>query len=229
MATGKLCGVEALARWNHPDKGLIQPYYFISLAEANGLIEDLTWLMLDQTAKDWCALNIDATASINLTASMFKDLSLPSKISNIINKYQLDSSQIILEVTESALIEELAKSLECLTRLRMKGFQLSIDDFGTGHSSLIQLHRIPFSELKIDRSFIMKMTKDQEARAIVETVIILSHKLKMRSVAEGIEDESVLDALKNAGCDIAQGYHFAKPMPFDNLKAWIKDRGQLNT
>jgi len=145
---------------------------------------------------------------------------LPEQLDRLLKNNELDPSLFILEITESALMGELATSLDILTRLRMKGIQLSIDDFGTGYSSLSQLYRIPFTELKIDLSFVMKMAQDDEARGIVKTCIILGHELKMKVVAEGVEDQETLSLLKQMGCDIAQGYYIAKPMPADKILNW---------
>ena len=131
---------------------------------------------------------------------------------------------LMLEVTETALMEELVTSLDILTRLRMKGIELSIDDFGTGFSSLSQLYRVPFTELKVDQSFVMSMTYDSEARGIVKTCIRLGHELNMKVVAEGVENQEVWDQLVQLGCDIAQGYFIAKPMPPSDFLEWFKQR-----
>ena len=130
---------------------------------------------------------------------------------------------LILEITESALMTELTTSLNILTRLRLKGFQLSIDDFGTGYSSLSQLHRVPFTELKIDRTFVSGMHKSSESKAIVDTCILLGHNLNMTVIAEGVEDQKTLDLLQKMGCDNAQGYVIAKPLPIAQFEKWLED------
>ncbi len=219
-----ITAVEALVRWQHPTHGLLSPDLFISTAEQHGLINELTWVVLEQAMMQCCSWHdqgLTVQIAVNMSASALKELDLPEKIGGLLEKYGLDSSQIVLEVTETALMQELIKSLDILTRLRMKGFHLSIDDFGTGYSSLVQLHRVPFSEIKIDRSFVMEMGSDPEAAAIVETVILLGHKLKMKIVAEGVETESCRETLTRLGCDQAQGYLFARPMPADEVFQWF--------
>ncbi len=215
---------EALVRWQHPTHGLLSPDLFIPTAEQHGLINDLTWVVLEQAmmqCRSWQDQGLAVQIAINMSASTLKELDLPEKIGVLLEKYGLKPAQIILEVTETALMQELIKSLDILTRLRMKGFHLSIDDFGTGYSSLVQLHRVPFSEIKIDRSFVIEMGHDPEAAAIVETVVLLGHKLNMKIVAEGVETEACRATLAHLGCDQAQGYFFAKPMPADEAFQWF--------
>ncbi|MDF1881044.1 EAL domain-containing response regulator [Sulfurimonas sp. MAG313] len=219
--------VEALVRWQHPRYGLISPDKFIPMAEERGLIDALTWVVMEVVMKQcslWRAMDINISVAINMSASTLKDLSVPEKIDKLLNKYELKASDIILEVTETALMQELIKSLDILTRLRLKGFKLSIDDFGTGYSSLVQLHRVPFTEIKIDQSFIMNMLEDKESLAIAETVVVLGHKLGMTVVAEGVESKEVLDVLLKMRCDIAQGYYISKPKPADVITQWILEQ-----
>lgn len=223
IKSGSLVGAEALVRWQHPKHGLIYPNLFISLAENNGLIGDLTAQVIKQAMEQviyWKSQNFTLPVSVNISAENITSLSLPEQLSRLLKKHDLDPSMITLEVTESALMGQLVTSLDILTRLRMKGIALSIDDFGTGYSSLSQLYRMPFTELKVDQSFVMNMTHDDEARGIVRTCIMLGHELKMQVVAEGVEDEQTLKLLAEMGCDIAQGYHIAKPMPAENLIKW---------
>ncbi len=217
-------GFEVLMRWMHPERGLILPYQFIGLAEVTGLIDEMTWLLVDQVARDCEEKHLKQTISVNMTAGIFKQLDLPDRLNTICKRYgHRDNSQLTLEVTESALMEELTKSLDSLTRLRMKGFKLSIDDFGTGYSSMIQLYRAPFTELKVDQSFVMRMEDDDEARAIVESTIQLGQNLNMKVVAEGVETESILRKLEQMNCDIAQGYYIARPMPIEDVLPWIEE------
>lgn len=156
------------------------------------------------------------------TGDVITDLALPDFVESLLTDYAIDVSQLTFEVTEDTLMTELPP-LDILTRLRMKGINLSIDDFGTGFSSLVQLQRVPFSETKIDRSFVMKMRTSDEARAIVETTILPGHKLGMQVAAEGVEDRETLQEWRRMGCDIAQGFHIARPMPADELPAWWAD------
>lgn len=216
--------VEALVRWQHPVHGLLGPNLFIPTAEQHDLIDDLTWVVLEQAmaqCRSWHDQGLTMQVSINMSANTLKELDLPEKVGKLIRKHGLEPSQIALEVTETVLMQELTKSLDILTRLRMKGFYLSIDDFGTGYSSLVQLYRAPFSEIKIDRSFVMEMEHDPEAATIVETIILLGHKLNMKIVAEGVETEECREGLTRLQCDQAQGYLFAKPMPGNEVFSWF--------
>jgi EAL domain-containing protein (putative c-di-GMP-specific phosphodiesterase class I)/ActR/RegA family two-component response regulator len=219
-----LLGVEALVRWAHPKYGLIYPDKFISLAEQSGLIEQLTEEVINlavSQSQHWQKQAMNIKISVNISAQNITSLLLPEQIGKLIQQYQLDPAMFVFEVTESALMGNITTSLDILTRLRLKGFQLSIDDFGTGFSSLSQLHKIPFTELKIDQSFVFNLVNDAESRAIVETCVMLGHKLNMEVVAEGVENKEIFECLVNMGCDIAQGYYIAKPMPADELNAWL--------
>ncbi len=223
IATGRLAGVEALIRWQHPQLGLIYPNRFIGLAEAHQLIDQLTqWVIHHaiEVAGQWKATGLLLSMALNISASNVNVLDLPEEISGLVLDHQLDPTAVSLEVTEGALMGELVTSLDILTRLRLKGIGLSIDDFGTGYSSLSQLHRIPFTELKIDLSFVSAMSTDAEARAIVKTCIMLGHELEMRVVAEGVEDRRTLELLRELDCDVAQGYFIAKPIEQDELPRW---------
>jgi len=222
-----ITAVEALVRWQHPEHGLIGPDLFVPTAEQSGLIDELTWAVLEQAmtqCKHWREQGLIVQLAINMSAKTLKELDLPERMGNLIEKHQLQPAQLVLEITESALMQELVKSLDILTRLRMKGIYLSIDDFGTGYSSLVQLHRAPFSEIKIDRSFVATMETDTEATVIVETIIMLGHKLNMKTVAEGVETTSCQKKLANLGCDQAQGYLFSRPMPAEKVLAWFASR-----
>ncbi|RDH85702.1 MAG: hypothetical protein DIZ80_01895 [endosymbiont of Galathealinum brachiosum] len=232
VKSGSLAGVEALVRWQHPQHGLIYPDSFISMAEDNGLIGDLTSQVIKQAMEQslyWKSRKLVLQVSVNVSADNITSLSLPELLSSMLDTHQLDPTMLTLEVTESALMGELITSLDILTRLRMKGIELSIDDFGTGYSSLSQLYRMPFTELKVDQSFVMNMQHDHEARGIVKTCITLGHELNMHVVAEGVEDKETFLLLKEMGCDIAQGYYFAKPMPAENLISWNDSRNQAES
>jgi EAL domain-containing protein (putative c-di-GMP-specific phosphodiesterase class I) len=226
IKSGALVGVEALVRWQHPLHGLIYPDLFISLAENNGLIADLTAQVIRMAMNQvllWKSCNLVISVSVNISADNITSLTLPDQLISMLDKRQLDPALLVLEVTESALMGQLVTSLDILTRLRMKGFKLSIDDFGTGYSSLSQLYRMPFTELKVDQSFVMNMIKDDEARGIVKTCISLGHELKMKVMAEGVEDLETLELLKEMNCDTAQGYYIARPMPAENILAWAEN------
>ncbi len=223
IATGVMSGIEVLVRWQHPVHGLVYPDNFLPLAENNGLIGELTSCVIDQAVKQeqrWQAAGLTTTMSVNISALDIIGLKLPEQLEELLNNNKLSPTRLTLEITESTLMGELVTSLDILTRLRLKGINLSIDDFGTGYSSLSQLHRVPFTELKIDRSFVSNMSKDNEARAIVKTCILLGQELNMRVVAEGVETESDYQLLREMGCDIAQGYFIARPMPAAALLSW---------
>ena len=225
--TNKLVGAEALVRWQHPIHGLVFPDKFIPLAEETGVIESLTNEILDlaiQQCCQWKNQGLFIKTSINLSAKNISSLQIPEQLRSLVRRNHLDPSMSVLEVTESALMGNLTTSLDILTRLRLKGFQLSIDDFGTGFSSLSQLHKIPFTELKIDRSFVKEMAANSESFSIVETCVMLGHKLNMDVVAEGVETQEALSLLTQMGCDIAQGYYIARPMPAEALISWQQNR-----
>lgn len=227
--TGRLLGVEALARWIHPVLGVQTPDVIIPMAESQGLMDELTYQILEKTVnwlKTWKTSGLNLRASVNISASTIIDLSLPELVDSYLRARNLPPGHLALEVTEQTLMGHLSTSLDILTRLRLKNIELSIDDFGTGHSSLIQLYRAPFSEIKVDRSFVSKATEQKEARAIVEMTIALAHKLNMTTVAEGVEDALTMDLLKELGCDVAQGFFIARPMPPADLLDWEKARSQ---
>jgi len=227
MDTGDLTGVEALVRWQHPELGLILPDSFIPLAEKSDLIGALTYYVIEQAVhheQQWEKEGHVIPVSVNISADNITSLTLPEQMTELLSNSRLDPTRLTLEVTESALMGELVTSLDIFTRLRLKGIGLSIDDFGTGYSSLSQLHRVPFSELKIDRSFVGNIARDAEARAIVKTCIILGRELNMQIVAEGVEDQETWDILVSLNCTKAQGYFIAKPMPGEELIGWVTNR-----
>ena len=224
IKTGHLIGVEALVRWQHPERGLLYPNHIIPMAEEFGLMGDLTAQVINMAIKQsrlWQDEGLNIHVSVNISAANITSLTFPEQLTDLLMGHQFDPSLLTLEVTESELMGDLITSLDILTRLRMKGLDLSIDDFGTGYSSLSQLHRIPFTELKIDMSFVMKMCKDDEAMGIVKTCIMLGHELNMKVVAEGVESLEIFQKLEQLGCDIAQGYHVSRPMDAAKLKKWM--------
>lgn len=220
LSTGIMIGVEALVRWQHPKLGLIYPDRFISLAEHSGLIGAITHWVIEHAIKQkrqWQTEGLDILVSVNISSVDITNSKLPEHLAELLEKNQLDPMMLMLEVTESALMDELVTSLEILTRLRLKGVGLSIDDFGTGYSSLSQLHRVPFTELKIDRSFVANIGNDEEAKAIVKTCIILGHELNLQVVAEGVETQEQAEILTSLDCDIAQGFFYSRPVLADEI------------
>ena len=213
--TNRMTGAEALARWNHPQHGVIAPYAFIPLLEQSGNIDDLTFLIMGKAAAA-CRLLHDKgyaiSISVNLSLTSLTDTTLADRITQVVFDAGVDPHHIVLEVTESAAMTDVAHALENLARLRMRGFGLSIDDYGTGYASMQQLTRIAFSELKIDQSFVKDFATNPALRIVVESSIDMAHKLRVESVAEGVETQQDWDTLKSMGCDTAQGYFIAKPM-----------------
>lgn len=226
MSTRELAGVEALVRWIRPDGSMVSPGDFIPLAEKSGLIDDLTSVVMGQAlsqCKKWLLDGLKTRVSVNVSPRTLKRLNQPEIFSELVLAKGLDCSQLVVEVTETALMDNLVKSLDILTRLRIKGFTLSIDDFGTGYSSMEQLVRAPFGELKVDQAFVKHMSKNKECRSIAKISIGLAHELGMRAVAEGIEDEETWDILAEMGCDVGQGYWMAKPMPGEEVLGWLEE------
>lgn len=226
MRTGRLVGAEALARWIHPDFGVISPYAFIPLLEQSGDIDALTFLMLEKSAlacKSLIEHGYPLKIAVNLSLSSLDKAGLAERIVEIVSGAGLDTDCIVLEITESAVMTEVAIALENLARLSMNGFSLSIDDYGTGYSSLQQLTRIPFSELKIDQCFVKDCTDNPEMSIVVKSSIDLARKLGIKSVAEGAETQQDWDTLKMMGADTVQGYFIAKPMAQEIFLEFIKN------
>lgn len=227
LSSGKIVGLEALVRWQHPEHGLLLPDVFIPMAEQKKeLIDLLTYSVLDNVLHNSTLKKIitsDIKVSINLSARMLHDLSLPDKVAKVLAEHDFDPDRLVVEITESGAMEDPALTMDILTRLRLKNIRLSIDDFGTGFSSLVQLYRMPFNEIKVDKSFVMKAMDDKEAATIVRTTIELGHGLGLKVVAEGIEGKETLDWLKELGCDIGQGYFISRPVDVDNLESWVKE------
>jgi EAL domain-containing protein (putative c-di-GMP-specific phosphodiesterase class I) len=215
LATGHILGMEALSRWHHPEHGLVAPYSFISVLELSGNINELTLQILEQAAgacRRMHARNFELTVSVNLSHVSLTDTTMADRITQVVRSVGLESRYIIFEITETAAMTQVAPALENLARLRMRGFGLSVDDYGTGFASLQQLMRVPFTELKIDQSFVTGCSRNVASRVIVESSVEMARNLGMKSVAEGVESQADWNAVKAARCDIAQGYFIARPM-----------------
>ncbi len=215
LQSGKVIGAEALLRWNDPFEGFISPLEFIPVAEESGLIRPLTAWLIDTCAREcaaWQHLDIHITVSINLSALNLIDPELQATLQAAVYKYNLAAKNLSLEITESCFSHSPERTLETITRLHDNGFMLSIDDFGTGSSSLSYLKKLPLKELKIDQSFVRKLLQNTSDQAIAAATINLAHNFGLIVVAEGIEDEPTSQWLRAQGCDIGQGYFFAKPM-----------------
>ncbi|MCW5642982.1 MAG: EAL domain-containing protein [Rhodoferax sp.] len=216
LAGGRIVGAEALARWRHPQHGLISPRAFIEPLERSGHIDTLTFKMLEQAAHAchrWNRSGHDLSVSVNLSLVSLADTRLATRVAAVVRAVGLAPRRLTLEVTETAAMTDVGPALENLARLRLRGFGLSIDDFGTGFASMQQIGRIAFNELKIDRGFVSAMGDTREARAIVESSIDIARRLGIPAVAEGIETQAEWDALRSAGCTQAQGFFVSRPVP----------------
>jgi EAL domain-containing protein (putative c-di-GMP-specific phosphodiesterase class I)/ActR/RegA family two-component response regulator len=226
IATGEVSGVEALVRWQHPERGLIFPDNFISRAEELGLIEDLSWLVINRGMSEvgQFANNDGKVPMLSLNASMrsFHNLKFPDSLVSLAERHGVLPENVTIEITETGLIQELSRTLDILIRLRMKQVKLSIDDFGTGYATMQQLRNIPATELKIDKSFVQNLLGSDQDRILVRKTIELGHELDMHVVAEGVETREQLDLLRLEGCDGAQGYFFSHPLPPEELVSWLK-------
>ena len=225
VATGRAVGVETLVRWRHPQDGMVFPDQFIGVAEAHGLIDDLTRMVLTGAlaqAKVWQEAGLRLRVAINVSMDNLASLDFPDFVAGLALEAGVAPQEVALEVTESRLMRDLLAPLEILSRLRLKRFHLSIDDFGTGHSSLAQLRDIPFDELKIDQSFVHGAWANETLRAMYDASLGLARRLGMEVVAEGVEDRDDWDLLRRTGCDLAQGYFIARPMPAADLPGWMQ-------
>ncbi|MBD1543174.1 EAL domain-containing protein [Arthrobacter sp. IA7] len=224
VLTGEAKGVEALVRWNHPRHGLLAPGSFLLLAEEGGLMNALNdrvlTLALDQAAV-WHSQGRPMTVAANLSASSLIDAELPDRIAAMIKERGLAESALMVEITEDFMMPDRVRARDILSGLQSRGIRVAIDDFGTGYSSLAYLRDLPINELKLDRSFIVSMTEDPRAAALVASTINLAHSLGLTVVAEGVEDGGALDQLGSYGCDQAQGFHILRPVPAAELDDWF--------
>jgi EAL domain-containing protein (putative c-di-GMP-specific phosphodiesterase class I) len=224
----KMVGVEVLSRWRSPVLGVVRPGRFIPLAERHGLIDQLTRRILKQSLqlfRPWRRRQPELTLAVNLSPISLTDLALPERISAVLAESGVPPQALVLEVTEGAVMADYVAAADILTRLRIRGVQLSIDDFGTGHASLLSLLRLPFSELKIDQTFVRTCLRDPEAPKIIRAVVSLARELGLRLVAEGIETEPVAEKLAQLGCHIGQGYLFAPPLSHAGLVERLRAAG----
>jgi EAL domain-containing protein (putative c-di-GMP-specific phosphodiesterase class I) len=219
----RVTGAECLVRWRHPERGLIQSVAFISVAEEHGLINDLTMVVFGQAMarlSEWRSMGYDLDVSVNISMNTLNRLDLPEVFADMVRKAGLEPGHVILEITASRLMSDIATSLEVISRLRLKGFGLSIDNFGTGYSSMEKLKQLPFTELKVDRTFVSGAADDDVARAIIESSLKMGHALGMNVVAEGAETRQDWDLLAALGCDEVQGFFIARPMPAEEFIPW---------
>ncbi|MHB1516575.1 MAG: EAL domain-containing response regulator [Acidiferrobacteraceae bacterium] len=226
VMSGALKGVETLVRWRHPDDGLVFPDQFIGVAEEHGIIDDLTRIVLTEAlaqARRWREAGLVLRIAVNVSMDNLARLDFTDFVLGQIVRAGGAPDELILEVTESRLMTNTLASLDTLTRLRLKKISLSIDDLGTGNSSLAQLRDIPFDEIKIDRSFVHGACRDNTRNAIFTASLAMARQLGIVTVAEGVEDQADWDFLRQQGCDLAQGYFIARAMPAEDLPAWLAD------
>jgi diguanylate cyclase (GGDEF)-like protein len=220
LETGELTGVEALVRWQHPSRGLLGPDAFIPLAERTGAVADLTRWVVDHAlaqCRAWRDRGIDLPVAVNLAAANIVDVTLPEAIGALLERYDVPAEQLECEISEHTVMADPVRATAVLAGLRELGVGLSLDDFGTGHSSLSYLKRLPLDEVKIDRSFVAGMAADENDAVIVRSTIDLARNLGLRVVAEGVETAEIMDALRELRCDVAQGYVISRPLPADEL------------
>ncbi len=225
VASGEVVGVETLVRWRHPTGGVVFPDEFIGLAEAAGLIDALTRVVFAEAvtqARAWQEAQMRLRVAINVSMDNLASLDFLDFVTELTTRTGIAPQNVVLEVTETRLMQDTRAPLEILTRLRLKRFRLSIDDFGTGHSSLAQLRDIPFDELKIDQGFVHRAWADETLRAMYDASLSLARQLGMEVVAEGVEDRNDWDLLRRTGCDLAQGTFISQPMLAADLPGWME-------
>jgi len=226
FATGELRGVEALVRWSHPKNGMVPPDRFVPLAEQTGLINPLArWVLKEgmRQAYAWHRAGLHLSVAVNLSAKNLQNTELSEQLARLLSTSGVPGESLVLEVTESAIMTDEQRVKELLQRLHAQGVEIAIDDFGTGYSSFANLRRMPVSEIKIDKSFVLGMTVSEEDRMIVGSIIELGHNLGLQVVAEGVETRQTWDALTRLGCDLAQGYYLSRPLQADDLLDWSRN------
>ena len=225
FASKMVCGVEALVRWHHPERGMISPMNFIPVAEQTGLIHPLTNLVMNKAIKQaaqWQDSLQNFKIALNLSARNLHDAQLPGRLRALMHAWQVPAERLILEITESAIMAEPARAERVLRELSEMGLYISIDDYGTGYSSLSYIKRLPINEIKIDRSFVSEMLTDENDSVIVRATIDMAHDLGLKVTAEGVEDQATWDMLAHFGCDQAQGFFMGKPLAADKFNQWLR-------
>ena len=222
LRDGSLRRVEALVRWEEPELGPVDPARFVALAEEHGLIDDLTHWGLRTILKqwlEWCDEGVDTGIALNISAVSLQNLDFPDLVERMCRALEVPTDRLVLELTEGAT-QPLVKLMDTLTRFRIKGIGLAIDDFGTGYSSLMQLRQLPFTELKIDRTFVSDLGRSRDCRLIVQSIAELGHGLGLLVTAEGVETVEQLRMIAELGCDVAQGFLITPPLEAAELKPW---------
>lgn len=224
IATRRVKGAEALIRWAHPTRGILPPAEFLDEIVKEGLMPPMTEHVLNTAihqAARWHHAGETLTISVNVTASSLLELSLPDHITELCAQHQVPPDRLVLEVTETEAMRDVTRTMDVLLRMRIRSIGVSIDDFGTGHSSLRELQRMPFSEMKIDKSFVLDMANNRDCTVIVNSIIDLGHNLGLKVIAEGVEDVRIWRMLAERNCDFAQGFYMAKPMPAEEFNRWL--------
>jgi EAL domain-containing protein (putative c-di-GMP-specific phosphodiesterase class I)/ActR/RegA family two-component response regulator len=224
LDTGIPNGVEMLARWDHPSLGILAPAAFIPTMESAKLIDALSDSLFSEAmlcASAWAQIGCDIGMAINLSPLTLQNTDMPNQLAELVRFHNMSPSRITIEVTETAVSDNVSAVLESLTRLRMQGFAISVDDFGTGYSSLLQLSEMPFTEIKIDRNFVSGAIENRKTTLIAESIVDLAKKLDLHTVAEGIETDTQLAFVKRLGCQTGQGYFLAKPMSQHDLMKFL--------
>ena len=232
--TGQLCGLEALLRWRHPERGVIPPLEFIPIAEDTGLIRPIGLRVIDMACATVAGLRSEGMSppciAVNVSARQLEgDASLLTELRAAIARHGVQPGDIELEMTESAIMNQPDKQAPLMAAISREGFKIAIDDFGTGYSSLSYLQSLPVDKLKIDRSFVRGLPDRRESAVIVASIASLARSLGLATVAEGVETDAQSTHLRELGCDHLQGYLFAKPLPLETLKRWIGDRNSAQT
>ena len=225
MVSNQVSSAEALVRWKHPTRGLLMPNEFIALAEKSGAIIPITYWVLEEVIRQcsvWVAAGMNIPVAVNISALCLHDKNLPLKIGELLQRYQLPTNKLHLEITESSIMADPDSAMSLLDRLNDMGISLAIDDFGTGYSSLSYLSHLPVHNIKIDKSFVMGMIGNPNNETIVRSTIDLGHNLQLKVTAEGVEDEQHLAMLVSFGCDIMQGYYFSRPLAVDDFVLWMQ-------
>jgi diguanylate cyclase (GGDEF)-like protein/PAS domain S-box-containing protein len=226
LRSGQVASVEALVRWHHPTRGLVGPNEFIDVVQETSLIKPLTLYVIDEALRQcraWAAEGHPLAVAVNVSTRNLIDLDFPDQVAALLARWEVGPQQLELEITESAIVADMFRMRGVLERLGAMGLRISVDDFGTGYTSLGYLRRLPISELKIDRSFVSHMATSEEDAVIVRSTIDLGRNLGLGVVAEGVEDPEVLQRLCELGCDVAQGYLMSRPIPADELTAWLTE------
>jgi len=217
--------MEALIRWEHAERGLLSPAEFVAMGESSGLIRPMTDFVIQkglEQVKAWQSNKIGLGLRVNISASLLTDVEFPDRFEDLINELEIEPALITLEITETAMLDQHPNTFDILTRFRLKRINLAIDDFGIGYSSLTQLFRMPFNEMKIDKSLLLRVPQSSEAKIMVEALVELAHNLQLSVCAEGVESRDVLDFLANIGCDSAQGFFISRPIPASEVPTLIR-------